>query len=147
MKRWKLLIAALTAWMATWAQVRCSAIFSDGMVVQRDSPIPVWGWAIEGQQVTVTLAGTTRTVKADSKGRWKVYMPKMKAVGPYTLRVGQQEIKDVMVGDVFLCSGQSNMELQVKRCMDLVGHKVEGYTNPMVRYVKLPHQYWGRSVL
>ena len=100
-----------------------------------------------GQQVTVTLAGTTRTVKADSEGRWKVYMPKMQAGGPYTLRVGQQEIKDVMVGDVFLCSGQSNMELQVKRCMDLVGHKVEGYTNPMVRYVKLPHQYWGRLVL
>ena len=124
-----------------------SAVFADHAVLQRDRPIPVWGWASAGEPVTVSLigAGVTHvvaaaapsvTVSAGSDGRWTAQLPAQRAGGPYVLTVaaGGQErvIHDVLVGDVWLCSGQSNMELQVDRTLNW-REEVAGSSNDGIR--------------
>ena len=99
------------------------ALFQDHAVLQRDAPIRVWGQAKAGDKITVTLDGSNVTGRADRKGNWSVLLPAHKAGGPFVLTATtasgvKQGIDDVLVGDVWLCSGQSNMELQVHRTLD-----------------------------
>jgi sialate O-acetylesterase len=111
-------LTALAAAMPAPAQVpaalRLPRLFADGMVLQRDVPIPVWGWAPPRAAVTVAFHGQTRRVTADSTGRWTVRFPATTAGGPFALVVtaGAQHVAlhDVLVGDVWVASGQSNME-------------------------------------
>ena len=93
--------------------------FGDHAVLQRDKPIPVWGQAAAGERVTVALADRSVQTRADRSGAWSVSLPAMAAGGPYVLTAtaasGAQVLAaDVMVGDVFLCSGQSNMEQSLR---------------------------------
>ena len=93
--------------------------FQDHAVLQRDKPIPVWGLTSPGAQVSVTFAGETATATADASGHWNAALAPLKAGGPYVLAAHSsagktQAIKDVMLGDVYLCSGQSNMEMPVR---------------------------------
>ena len=88
-------------------------LFTDHMVLQRELPAPVWGWTTPGGEIKVSLADKTAMAKADNTGRWQVKLGPFPAGGPHTLRVeGPQTvvIQDVLVGDVWICSGQSNME-------------------------------------
>lgn len=92
--------------------------FQDHAVVQRDVPIPMWGVAGPGETVTATFAGREATARADASGRWALTLPAMAAGGPHALEVrsasgASRQVADVLVGDVFLCSGQSNMEFGV----------------------------------
>jgi len=92
--------------------VALPAIFSDHMVLQRDLAAPVWGTAEPGEAVTVAIDGQSHTVKANDKGHWRVNLEPMKAGGPHTLTVTASngiEFKDVLVGEVWVGSGQSNM--------------------------------------
>lgn len=100
------------------AEVRLPGMFSDSMVLQRDIKLPIWGWATPGEEVTVELAGQKATAKANKDGRWRVTLAPMKAdnqAHEMTVR-GQNKIviKDVLVGEVWLCSGQSNMAFSVQ---------------------------------
>ena len=91
-------------------------LFTDHMVLQRDVTTAVWGWTQPGQKVTVTLAGKTATGVADAQGKWLVRLGALPAGGPHTMTVtGPQtaEVRDVLLGDVWLCSGQSNMQMSV----------------------------------
>ncbi len=94
-------------------------MFADHAVLQRDRPIPVYGKAGPGAQVSVNLGGATATARAGADGQWSALLPPMELGGPYTLQVsggGQsQQVHDVLVGDVYLCTGQSNMALSVRR--------------------------------
>ncbi len=88
-------------------------LFSDNMVLQRDRKVLVWGWTEPGKEVVVSMEGKRATAKADANGKWTVQLGPFKAGGPFTLIIeGSQkvELKDVLVGDVWVCSGQSNME-------------------------------------
>ena len=88
-------------------------LFSDHVVLQRDVPVPVWGWAEPGQRVKVDLAGQSVETTADDKGKWLAKLGPYPAGGPHVLAVGgpkSVEVKDILVGDVWICSGQSNME-------------------------------------
>lgn len=106
-----LLLTAASA----FADVRLPAFFSDHAVLQRDKPLPVWGWAAPGEQVSVALGAQKGAATAGADGRWIVRLaaqPMSKA--PLTLTVvgkNKMEIKDVLLGDVWLCSGQSNMTM------------------------------------
>ena len=111
------------------------------MVLQRERPVPVWGWAQPRSKVTLQWQGETVSVKADAKGFWKAELPATPAGGPYTLTVNDVVLEDIRVGDVYLCSGQSNRELPVERCLDAVAEEVKGYTNPQVRYLFVPTAY------
>jgi sialate O-acetylesterase len=95
------------------------ATFQDHAVLQRDKPVPVWGLAAPGARVEVTLAGHAVEAKADATGNWHAVLPALAAGGPYELSaVGssgeKQTLRDVMLGDVYLCSGQSNMDMPVR---------------------------------
>lgn len=93
-------------------------IFTDNMVLQRDAPIHVWGWASPGETVKVVLNGKTVSVKTARNGKWLVKLPVMTAGGPYTLSVeGKNTITltNVLIGDVWICSGQSNMQWAVNQ--------------------------------
>lgn len=95
------------------ADVRLPEVLDSGMVLQRETKVPVWGFADAGEKVTVTFAGQTEIATADADGRWQVELKPLKAGGPLTMTVkGKNELKldDILVGDVWLCSGQSNME-------------------------------------
>ncbi len=116
-----LVIAAALPAERAFAEVKLPAVFSEHMVLQRDKPIPVWGWADAGESVAVSIAGQTKTTKADGEGRWTVQLDALDAGGPHTLTVaGGKEIAiaDVLVGEVWLCSGQSNMAMAVRSAKD-----------------------------
>jgi sialate O-acetylesterase len=102
-------------------------VFGDHMVLQRGKPAPVWGWTkAAGQKVTVAFNGQTRTAAADRDGRWEVTLDPMRAGGPLVLELdGRPAAYDVMVGDVWLCSGQSNMEMGVDKLHGIWGHAPE----------------------
>ncbi len=104
--------------VASAADLELASPFSDHMVLQRDMPVPVWGWSAPGDTVTVTFAGQSRTATADKTGRWQVTLDPLKAsAASRTLAVqsaiGNRKlaIADVLVGEVWICSGQSNMQM------------------------------------
>ncbi len=100
------------------ADVTLPAIFSDHMVLQSDAAVPVWGWAEAGEQVTVSIAGQTKTATADANGAWSLKLDPLKAGEALTLTVKGKNsltVQDVLVGEVWLCSGQSNMAMTVNR--------------------------------
>lgn len=97
-------------------------VFGDNMVLQRNIPIPIWGQANPGTSIMATLGKATVTTKADQEGKWMLHFPKLPAGGPYILTVTEQgrpesriEFKNILIGDVWLASGQSNMEFQVQQ--------------------------------
>jgi sialate O-acetylesterase len=100
-----------------WADVRLPKVFGDHMVLQQEKEIPVWGWADPGEKVEVSLTGGAAVAAvADAKGQWQVKLPAVKAGGgALTLTVAGNnriEVKDVLAGEVWVCSGQSNMEMR-----------------------------------
>lgn len=115
-----ILLAAVMATPAAAQGPLLNGLFADHAVVQRGRPLPVFGQASPGEAVTVTLGDRTATAKAGANGAWRVDLPAMTAGGPYALEAktasgASQTVSDVLVGDVWLCSGQSNMELPVER--------------------------------
>ncbi|GAA5069148.1 sialate O-acetylesterase [Lysobacter panacisoli] len=116
-------------------------MFQDHAVLQREQPIRVYGRAKAGEEVTVALAGKRARARADADGRWSATLPAMKAGGPYTLSASAagttQNVSDVLVGDVWLCSGQSNMELQVWRSLDARA-EIAGASSDTIRLLTVP---------
>ena len=111
------------------------AIFSDHMVLQREKPIPVWGEDLPHQQVTVRMNGQEAKTQSDAKGHWKLTLPAQKVGGPFQLTImgsSEANFKDVMVGEVWICSGQSNMEWSVARSKD-ASHEIEKASHPKIR--------------
>ncbi len=113
------ILTSTAAFALVWsarADVRLPAMFSDDMVLQQDMRVPVWGWADEGEEVSVTFRG--KTVKATANhGKWKATLSRCSAGGPDNLVVkgkNRIELKNVLVGEVWVCSGQSNMEWPLK---------------------------------
>jgi sialate O-acetylesterase len=103
------------------ADVKLPAIFSDHLVLQRDTAVPVWGWAEPGEKVSVSIAGQTKTGQAAADGQWKVTLAALAAGAPTTLTIKGANtitISDVLVGEVWLGSGQSNMAMTVNRAKD-----------------------------
>ena len=114
MKRFCIFLAAAVSVFNVSAGVRMPRFFSDNMVLQRDMPVRVWGRASAGDTVEVRLGGTAAAAVADSSGRWLAELPPMQPGGPFEMSVEGPDstlvFGNVMIGDVWLCSGQSNME-------------------------------------
>ncbi|MCL1938933.1 MAG: sialate O-acetylesterase [Candidatus Azobacteroides sp.] len=123
------------------AQVRLPQLISDGLVLQRESPIKIWGWASAGEAIQLTFKNIPYKTSANADGQWEIQLPSQKAGGPYTIKINTIEIKNVWIGDVWLCSGQSNMETPISRVLALFGKEIENYSNPQIHYVKIPLQY------
>ncbi len=117
----RLYTLAFVVCLTARADVALPALLADHMVIQRGLPVHVWGKAAEGESISVTFRGSTRSTSADSIGQWSLYLPPVEAGGPFELTIqGNNRItlKDVMVGDVWVASGQSNMEFQVKEAVN-----------------------------
>ena len=115
------------------AEVRLPQLFQSGMVLQREKPIAVWGWATPGEAVSVTLGKKSASAVAGADGKWLVSLPAMKAGGPYEMTVGDKKLSDVWVGDVWLCSGQSNMETTIERVYPQYPDEIDQDANDRVR--------------
>lgn len=144
MKRLALLLAGLALPAAAEAEPALHSLFSDHGVLQRERPIRIWGSADPGERVTVALGSATRTVTAGRDGAWRAELPAMPAGGPYTLTAtgrggAAARALDVMVGDVWLCSGQSNMEWPVSQALNGV-NEVNNAGDAQVRILTVPQR-------
>jgi sialate O-acetylesterase len=118
-------------------------MFQDHAVLQRDRPIPVWGEAPPGDQITVSIASNSVRVRVDASGHWRAALPAMPAGGPYALSVharsgAAQSVSDLLVGDVWLCSGQSNMEFAVANSLN-AAREISGSTDNSIRLLSVAH--------
>lgn len=128
------------------AEVRLPRVFSDHMVLQRDMAVPVWGWASPGAAVQVRLGKNLARTTADKDGRWMVKLDPMPAGGPFEMIVkGPNSVRftDVLAGDVWVCSGQSNMAWPVSRA-DRGSKEVAAANHPNVRLLTVPKKQSGR---
>jgi sialate O-acetylesterase len=133
--------------LAVSAQARSAPLlhelFQDHAVLQRDRPIAIWGQAAPNEAVTVALAAATARTQADATGRWRVTLPPHGAGGPFVLSVQgssgtRQTAGDILLGDVFVCSGQSNMELSVLRAADS-SNEISTSANEAIRMLTVQH--------
>ena len=135
-------VLALAAIPAARANVRLPYILAEHMVVQRGLPVHIWGGAAPGEAVTVTFRGEHRAATADSLGRWGVYLPPGDAGGPFTLEVkGNNTIafEDVLVGDVWVAAGQSNMEWPVSWAANAAA-EIAAAGHPRIRLARAMHR-------
>ena len=126
------------------AELRLARVFSDNMVLQRGRRAPVWGWADPGAKVTVTFAGQTKRARADTTGRWMVKLGRMSASAePRELSVrseGQDQelsVANVLVGEVWLCGGQSNMGLHLRDCFN-AAQEIAAAQHSQFRFMAIP---------
>jgi sialate O-acetylesterase len=119
--------------------MRPNPLFSDGCVLQQGISVPVWGTAKDGEKITVELQGQTATTTAKD-GRWMVRLKPLKTGGPFTMTISGEnvvEIRDVLVGEVWLAGGQSNMAWQLDKT-DLAGQEIAASTDPELRFARVP---------
>ena len=126
-----------------FAHVKLPRLFSDNMVLQRGKPIPIWGWAAAKEKITVQLKGQTKTTITGADGKWKIYLDPIAAGGPYKLKVQGTNIinfKNILIGDVWVCSGQSNMEMTIAGWGQINNYEQEiaAANYPMIRHFEVP---------
>lgn len=145
--RWGMRLAlagGLLAPAGAAAQVRLPRLVSDGMVLQRDQPVRLWGWAKPGETVALTFQQQTYRATTGPNGQWRVQLPALTAGGPYDLAIkasNELVVKDILVGDVWLCSGQSNMETPMSRVHDRYPPEIAQANNPRIRQFEVPMAY------
>lgn len=144
MKKFLFFLTALLCVSLAEAKVSLPQLFQSGMVLQRGKTIPIWGKADAGETVTVTLNKKQYTTVADEHGRWRVDLPKMKAGGPFTMEVKGEEAKseklvidNVLIGDVWLLSGQSNIDVTIERVYPQYTQEIDTYENPQIRLFRV----------
>ncbi|MDY0104585.1 MAG: sialate O-acetylesterase [Lentimicrobium sp.] len=102
-----------------YAKVKLPRVFTDNAVLQREKPIAVWGWANSGEVITIEFAQNTYRALADESGKWRTEMLPQQAGGPFELKIKGEEneitLRNILIGDVWICSGQSNMKTRVNR--------------------------------
>ena len=127
-----------------YSQVKLPRLISDGMILQRDTKIKIWGWAAPNEKVTVLFNNKTYQATTNSDKKWEVVLPSLKASGPFSMEINASNkitIKDILVGDVWVCSGQSNMELTMERVKDKYPEVIKNSANPKIRQFLVPDKY------
>ena len=144
MRKILLLLTLISTCYSLLADVSLPNFFGDNMVLQRDKPIPVWGWASPKEKITVQFDHQTKTTKADKSGKWMIKLDDENAGGPYALIIkGKNTINfnNVMVGEVWICSGQSNMEMPIEGWGKINNYEKEiaAANYPLIRHIKVPN--------
>lgn len=127
----------------SFADVKLPGFITSNMVFQRDHDIAIWGWAVKGERISVTFNNQVRKTKADAAGKWKVIFPAMSAGGPYQLKVQGKNmlvLENILIGDVWICSGQSNMAMAVKSCND-AENEIANANYPNIRLLNYPRNF------
>jgi sialate O-acetylesterase len=142
MKKYLLIISSIVSVSYSLnAQVRLPKFFGDNMVLQRNGSIPMWGWAKPNEKITVQFNKQIKNTKADKVGKWMVKLDAENAGGPYVLNIkgkNSLELKNILVGDVWLCTGQSNMEWTVGQSSN-ANKEIASANYPFIRHVKFEH--------
>ncbi len=144
---WAVLLSfsGLTAPLFTFATIEVSPLISNGMVIQREMEIPFHGQAHPETELTITFAGNSTHLTVGDDGRWQVTFPPLEAGGPHTLTIADQSeellIEDILVGDIWLASGQSNMELPMARVDERYAEVIANSFNPQIRMFTVPMEY------
>jgi sialate O-acetylesterase len=134
-------LAILLLSAKSYGNVRLPALISDRMVLQRDSKINIWGWANAGEKVAVKFNGKTFRTVTSTDGKWNVILPAMKAGGPYSMVITGKNsisISDILIGDVWFCSGQSNMVLTMERVKEKYPKEISAANYPEIRNFFIP---------
>lgn len=129
---------------AALTDVQLPKILGSGMVLQRDAEVAVWGWAEPGEHVSVAFNKVKQSTTANSQGKWRVLLPPMDAGGPFVMRIegnNTLNLEDVLIGDVWLASGQSNMELTLARAEPHFPELVPNINNKKIRQFEVPDRY------
>jgi sialate O-acetylesterase len=135
-----ILILSATA----FGELKLPKLVSDGMVLQRDAEVRIWGWATPGEKVSVKFLGLEYSAMTGADGNWQIRLPKLPAGGPYEMQITAGTsitLHDILVGDVWVCSGQSNMELPISRVIWNYAEELNNYTNPNIRQFYVPQKY------
>ncbi len=122
-------------------QVRLPRLVRDSMVLERDAKINIWGWAAGGEKVTVKFNGKTAKATTGADGKWSVQLAPMKAGGPYTMNIDASNhivLKDILIGDVWICSGQSNMVHQMELHSVRYANEIAQANYPQIRHFWIP---------
>jgi sialate O-acetylesterase len=129
---------------AAVCQVKLPLLVSDGMVLQRDANVKVWGWADANEKVAVSFNGKTYDTLANADGKWAVTFSELKAGGPYSMDINASNhitLKNILIGDVWVCSGQSNMELPMDKVKYRYPEVIAKADNPNIRQFVVSHEY------
>ncbi len=141
-KRYAVLVgfAFMAVAMVAQAEVKMSNVFGSNMVLQRDKNVPVWGLASPNEKVTVKFNGQSKETAADSSGKWQIALDPMQAGGPFKMEVNGSNVltlDNILVGEVWICSGQSNMQMSVKSSNDSE-KEIAAATYPEIRLFSVP---------
>ncbi len=131
------------------ADIKLPSLISDGMVLQQNSNVNIWGWAEAGEKIEVRPVWQKNSVKAvaDKDGKWKVEIKTPEAGGPFAIAFkGKNEVivKDVWIGEVWVCSGQSNMRFEVENC-DNAEEEIAAANWPEIKLFVTVHRFYGIS--
>jgi len=127
-----------------FANVRLPKLISNGMVLERNVKVNIWGWADPSEKIVITLDGKNYSIIANDKGDWKLVLPPHQAGGPFIMTItakNRLQINNILFGDIWLCSGQSNMELPVSRVKTLYESEIRKANNPNIRSFTVPQKY------
>ncbi|WP_337040994.1 sialate O-acetylesterase [Emticicia sp. 17c] len=127
-----------------WAEIRLPRLISNGMVLQQKASVKVWGWANKNEAVTIQFNHKTYKTIANQEGKWLVTINTPKAGGPYEMAItgeNQLKIKDILIGEVWVCSGQSNMVLPMERVKEKYADIIASTNNPQIRHFFIPTRF------
>lgn len=145
MKRTALLLSCLLMLLKpAFGAVTLPRLISDGMVLQREARVSIWGWADPGEKVTVEFRNKTYQAITGKDRKWKIRLPAQEAGGPDRMEIAASNrisLNEVYVGDVWICSGQSNMELSMERVKELYASDILQSGNPYIRHFEVPDRY------
>jgi len=128
----------------SFSQVRLPRLVSDGMILQRETPLKIWGWATKGEKVTLLFSHQHYSTVTGDNGKWQITLPSQKAGGPVSMEIVASNriiLQDILIGDVWLCSGQSNMEYPMNRLTDKYAEVIDRCQNREIRQFKVQQEF------
>ncbi|MBX2893801.1 MAG: sialate O-acetylesterase [Cyclobacteriaceae bacterium] len=142
--RYLLLLVVISSALVTQAEIKLPRLISDGAILQRDTELKLWGWAEPGEKIELSFQNKTYSTTTGLNGTWIIKLPPQPAGGPHVLTftaINQVAIKNILFGDVWVCSGQSNMELTLERVKEKYSNVIETATNDHIRQFLVADKY------
>ncbi len=147
-KIYKIILFGIVYWVlgviSPFAQIKLPKLISDGMVLQRNTETRIWGWASPSEDIKIQFLDKEYFTQADKDGRWELMLSDLNPGGPFQMTLKASNtivIKNILIGDVWVCSGQSNMDLTMKRVGPLYPEEIKEAKNPNIRYFYVPQKY------
>ena len=142
MKKIVFVLSLVLFFQTSFTQVKLPQLIRDSMVLQRDAKIKIWGWSTPNEKIKISFNKKSFKTKADAQGNWAVFLPSMKAGGPYTMNIDAGNhitLKDILIGDVWICTGQSNMVHQMALHAVRYADEIANANNPNIRHFWVPN--------